>query len=391
MIRSALEYASSFAVALSTAPSRALVLAHGAGLQPRPLQEVRRSLSDVIDHLCRCQDHGPDAGFGSFHLVKGHGASYPETTGYIIPTFILAAEVLARPELNERARRAADWLCSIQRPDGGWQGGRVGEDRPSIVFNTAQVIRGMLAICAQGNAPAHLASARMAGDWIVSVQEQDGSWARHNFLGASRVYDSYVDAPLLHLSELTGDPGYRRAAVLNLEWVLSCQQPNGWFANADNTIKHNDRPISHTLAYTLDGLLEAYGSTQDQRYLLAARKAADALLVGFLKEGRTAGRYDGRWRGSEASITTGCAQLAIVWSRLARIIGEDRYAQGASAMVQWLMAVQRLSDVGPAGAQGGVTGSYPLWGRYEKFAFPNWAQKYFADALLCVEGHLPRF
>ncbi len=391
MIRSALEYASSFAVALSTAPSRALVMAHGTGLQPRPLQEVRRSLADVIDHLCRCQDHGPDAGFGSFHLVKGHGASYPETTGYIIPTFILAAEVLARPELNDRARRAADWLCSIQRPDGGWQGGRVGEDRPSIVFNTAQVIRGMLAIYAQWNAPAHLASARMAGDWIVSVQEQDGSWARHNFLGASRVYDSYVDAPLLHLSELTGDLGYRRAAVLNLEWVLSCQQPNGWFAHADNTIKHNDRPITHTIAYTLDGLLEAYGYTKDERYLWAAKKAADALLVRFQKEGRTAGRYDGRWRGSESSITTGCAQLAIVWSRLARITGEERYSQGTSAMVQWLMAVQRLSDVGPSGALGGVTGSYPLWGRYEKFAFPNWAQKYFADALLCVEGHLPRF
>jgi hypothetical protein len=193
------------------------------------------------------------------------------------------------------------------------------------------------------------------------------------------------------LSELTGDLGYRRAAVLNLEWVLSCQQPNGWFANADNTIKHNDRPITHTIAYTLDGLLEAYGYTKDERYLWAAKKAADALLVRFQKEGRTEGRYDGRWRGSEASITTGCAQLAIVWSRLARITGEERYSQGTSAMVQWLMAVQRLSDVGPSGALGGVTGSYPLWGRYEKFAFPNWAQKYFADALLCAEGHLPRF
>lgn len=391
MIRSAIDYASFFGAVLSGATSRALVRAHARALEPCPRTEVARSLGAVVDHLCRCQDHGADAGMGSFHLVKGYGASYPETTGYIIPTFIAAADALARPELKDRAVRAADWLLSIQRPDGGWQGGRVGEERPSIVFNTAQVIRGMMAVYALTGKATYLDAAAKAGDWIVSVQEEDGSWARHNFLGVRRVYDSYVDAPLLHLGSLTGVEGYRRAAVLNLEWVLTCQQPNGWFSNADNTIKHNDRPITHTLAYTLDGLLESHARTGDGRYLEAARNGADALLTRAEEDHRLAGRYDGHWRGSESSITTGCAQMAIVWSRLAVITGEQRYTHGATAMVQWLMAVQHLSELGPAGALGGVTGSFPIWGRYEKFAFPNWAQKYYADALLCTVGSLPRY
>jgi hypothetical protein len=60
-------------------------------------------------------------------------------------------------------------------------------------------------------------------------------------------------------------------------------------------------------------------------------------------------------------------------------------------MVRWLLAVQGLSSKGPVDMHGAVTGSFPLWGRYEKFACPNWAQKYLADALLCTEGRSPRY
>jgi len=31
---------------------------------------------------------------------------------------------------------------------------------------------------------------------------------------------------------------------------------------------------------------------------------------------------------------------------------------------------------------GALTGSFPFWGRYEPFALPNWATKYFLDSLL---------
>jgi hypothetical protein len=31
---------------------------------------------------------------------------------------------------------------------------------------------------------------------------------------------------------------------------------------------------------------------------------------------------------------------------------------------------------------GAVAGSSPIWGRYSMFEFPNWAAKFFADALI---------
>jgi len=389
VIRSALDYARYFAACLGSSELRAVL----AG-QKRPLGVRTNVVADVamralVEHLLRAQRHGNDAGMGSYHLVNGWGASYPETTGYAIPTLLAVGEHLAWKAPMEAALRAAEWLLSVQRPDGGWQGGRVGEERPSIVFNTAQVIRGLLAAHAHSRNSDFLEAAVRAGDWIVSTQDTDGSWRSSNFLGVARVYDSYVSAPMLHLHEVTGKPMYRNTAMKNLEWVLSRQRTNGWFMDADNTIKHNDRPITHTMAYTIDGLLECHARTGEQRFLEAALQPARRLADLFLERGQLNGRYDRDWSGSEASITTGSAQMAIVWYRAFDRTHEALFKDAAERMIAWLAAVQEISTLGPKDMHGAVTGSFPVWGRYEKFACPNWAQKYMADAFLCSKGILP--
>ena len=390
MIRSLIQYARYTAHALGDARLRRLLHGHATGALPQEVPAVSTALGQVIDHLLHCQEATGDDGVGSYHLIEGHGRTYPETTGYIVPTLLAAADVLRRPELADHALRASRLLLRLQLPTGGWQGGRVGEARGEVVFNTAQVIRGMLATHAHTGEERYLQAACRAGDRICAVQEDDGSWARHNFLGVARVYDTYVDAPLLALAGVTGNDRYSAAAQRNLQWVLARQQANGWFADADNTLRHNDRPITHTIAYTIDGLVECHLRGGGGALLHAARRAADPLRDLFLAGGRLHGRYDSTWRGSEAAITTGCAQMSIVWWRLHAITGEAAYREAAEGMLLWLRRVQALGMCGPAPAQGAVTGSFPLWGRYEKFACPNWAQKYLADALLCSLGVLPR-
>ncbi len=371
-----------------------MLFGHARGVSSsEPVSRTQReqAMASAAEYFTVAQERGVDSGLGSFHMIDGWRSSYPETTGYIIPTLFALSDHLQRPDLAERALRAADWLLSIQRPDGGWQGGRVGEERPSVVFNTAQVVRGLMAAHERKGWSVYLAAATQACDWIIGAQESDGSWARHNFLGTARVYDTYVAAPLLHMHALTAADRYREAALRNLDWALTRQRPNGWFADADNTLQHNKRPITHTLAYTIDGLIESYTFTRDERLLVAARSASDTLLTCFLEHGRLGGRYDEHWQGSEASITTGCAQMAIVWARLHALSGEERYAEGRDRMVAWLIGVQRSLYAGPKDCRGALPGSVPLWGRYEKFACPNWATKYFADALLCAESRLPSF
>ena len=103
----------------------------------------------------------------------------------------------------------ADWEISIQRPDGGWEGYYEGDGMPSIVFNSGQVIRGLLRTFKGTNNEKYLESA-MRADWIVATQDSDGSWSSNNYKQMKRVYDTYVCAPLSELYIITKDKKYKK-------------------------------------------------------------------------------------------------------------------------------------------------------------------------------------
>src|SRR5438552_3665495 len=91
-------------------------------------------LATAIEWLVRAQDATPDGGISrGFSLAwhpyfggRGWQPSYPETTGYIIPTLYAAARRLGRAELAARAERAARWEIEIQLPTGAIRGGVIG-------------------------------------------------------------------------------------------------------------------------------------------------------------------------------------------------------------------------------------------------------------------------
>ena len=100
----------------------------------------------AAEWLARAQDVTADGGVsGRYSLRNGWSSSYPETTGYIIPTFLaLAGHV--DTNFYERAGRCASFLRSIQLADGAFPGGELHENRtrPSV-FNTAQILHGLVA------------------------------------------------------------------------------------------------------------------------------------------------------------------------------------------------------------------------------------------------------
>ena len=114
----------------------ALDLVGAAGPEYPHLDHLRAA----IDWLCHAQDvrdGKSDAGGVSagWSFEDGWLPSYPETSGYIVETFIAAARVLDRPELIDRAQRIIDWELGIQRPDGafpGHFGEPESEPRPAI-------------------------------------------------------------------------------------------------------------------------------------------------------------------------------------------------------------------------------------------------------------------
>ena len=345
-------------------------------------EERKKASENAINWILRAQKMFKDDGIGSYHIVKRWSSSYPETTGYIIPTLIGYGKIYNNEETINSAIRAADWLLQIQKPSGGWQGERLEDSRPEVVFNTGQVVRGMIAAFEFTEKKKYLTSIVSACDWLCDVQEKEGYWKRFAFRNVARVYDSYVDAPLLEAYKITGNEKYKIAAIKNLDWILSKQKENGWFEDCDNTIKRNDKPILHTISYTIDGLFDCGVFLNDEKYISAAKKAADILLEKFKKDKFLNGRFDKNWKGYQHQINTGCAQISIVWLKLYKHFGNKEYLLASRKMNDLLIFVQNRKAFERPNTKGGLPGSFPIWGRYEPFTLPNWATKYFIDSLL---------
>ncbi|MEW6749581.1 MAG: hypothetical protein AB1505_01205 [Candidatus Latescibacterota bacterium] len=346
-------------------------------------------LQGALDWLCRAQDTTGCGGVSAGYFLRaGWGHPYPETTGYIIPTFLDAAAALGREEYRQRARRMGDWEIEVQLPSGAVRGGRGRLDRPGvpIVFNTGQVLQGWTALYRTTGQERYGQAARRAADWLAGVQEADGSWCRHTYGGSPRTYHARVAWALLQAHRETGDPAHRRAGEDNVEWVLRQAGPDGWIPAME--LEPGQPPPTHTIAYTLRGLLEAaseLGGETAARALDLVRRASTSLLQAAPASAVLPGSFAARWRpATPSSCLTGSAQLALVWLRLEALCGDRSFRAAALQLVEQVKAAQPLQARHP-GIQGGVPGSYPLWGAYLPYALPNWAAKFLVDVLLCKQ------
>jgi hypothetical protein len=75
------------------------------------------------------------------------------------------------------------------------------------------------------------------------------------------------------------------------------------------------------------------------------------------------------------------AQTVLLWTRLARISRDMALAAAADQAMEFLKATQDLNSRNP-GLRGGIRGSFPVNGAYCRYRLPNWATKFFIDAVI---------
>jgi hypothetical protein len=73
--------------------------------------------------------------------------------------------------------------------------------------------------------------------------------------------------------------------------------------------------------------------------------------------------------------------MSLNWTRLAQVTGNNSFRDHARSGLAYLKTTQKLDAKDPV-VRGGIAGSSPIWGDYSRFEYPNWAAKFFADALL---------
>ena len=85
--------------------------------------------------------------------------------------------------------------------------------------------------------------------------------------------------------------------------------------------------------------------------------------------------------------------MSHLWLRFYETGGNRAHYVAARKAITFVARTQNFKTSNP-NIRGAIAGSYPIYGRYERFKYPNWAAKFFIDALLTLDevengGHLP--
>lgn len=333
--------------------------------------------------LGAAQDHSSsnDGGVArDYSLQTGWASSYPETTGYIIPTMLALAQRRDDKALHARARRMLDWCVAIQFAEGGFQGGKIDSaPRVPVTFNTGQILLGLAAgVAAYGDAYAD--AMHRAARWLRDSQDADGCWRRHPTPFAQpgeKAYETHVAWGLFEAERMAPGHGYAAAGLRQVDWALTKQQPNGWFAS--NCLDDPALPLSHTIGYALRGVLEAHRYCPRPGLLDAAVRTGSSIAKATAPDGYLPGRLGPDFQpGAAYACLTGSAQNAHCLFLLYQLTGERRLLDAARRLNRYVRRSIRMD--GPAHARGGVKGAFPVDGDYGQWAYLNWAAKFCIDA-----------
>jgi hypothetical protein len=278
----------------------------------------------------------------------------------------------------------AGWEVGIQLPDGGFQGGVLGaETVASSTFVTGQVMFGLLAMHREDGDGRCLDAARRAGDFLLSCLDERGRFIKghsHFCRPGPKAYEARTGWALAWLGQVTADARYSDAARRIAGFALSRQQANGWFS--ENDLDFHDRPLTHTIGYVLEGLWEMGAILGEGSFQEAVLRTLDRIQPLIGEDGWLAGRWTGDWEPAVSWVCpTGSCQIALVFLRAHRRFPRPAFAESAGRLLSFVTAIQTQRGSKPA-LVGGIQGAYPFDGEYCQYAFPNWAAKFYADAVM---------
>lgn len=350
------------------------------GMQNADVRDNTFHMRLAGDWLLAAQEAGGGGYAHSYHILKGWMPPYAETSGYIIPSMLALSKRLVNDKYAKSAKRAGEWLLSIQYDDGAFSDltGR------KQVFDTGQIIYGLLSLHGETAEEKWLDAARSAGAWLVKNQEKDGSWVKTAYNNTPHTYYSRVGAILIRLGKETGKKEFEAAGLRNLAWTLSQQTENGYFRKMG--FKEDELPYTHTIMYVLEGLLLGWKLTKNKAFLDAVTRTGEQLRqINEKRDFILLSKYDREWRAAtNQKCITGLAQWCWVALELYRITKNKGYLEQTVKTAFYIKSKQMLK--GSKNVLGALPGSVPLWGEYNRFAFPNWNAKFFIDALLSLDA-----
>jgi hypothetical protein len=333
-------------------PNAAAHCAQGA-----PAWEHRPELRKALDWLARAQDASGNGGVAGGYGPRAGGGQgrdawmpvSPRATSGTILTWYFAARHLDRPELAQRAERAARWQVEGQLASGAVQG---------AVVHTGQALLAWSSAFAETGWGVFAGAARRAGRFLVATLDDDGLWRR----GRSSTCSAWA---LAEAGRRLGAPEFRAAAARHLRAVARLWQ--GGRRLPDDGLPPRSRSVA-PVAAAIRGLLEGARVLGDERLMRCATLAAEHAVAALGREGSV------EW----STCPAGQTRLANVWLRLFEITRECRWLEPTASSLRFLQAAQDPCSGGmrARGADGGQGDPSPIL---------SCATKFFVDALIREE------
>jgi len=153
---------------------------------PQPITgETTERAHLAADWLIRARavtaDGGLSYGYFPFQQTAGWRSSYPETTGYTVPTLLRYGVTFDRPDAVQAALAMASFVVSSQLPSGAVYGGMAGasKERIAVAFNTGMGLMGLLAAYRHTRLATFADAARRAARFLVNDIGEDGHFRSH--------------------------------------------------------------------------------------------------------------------------------------------------------------------------------------------------------------------
>jgi len=315
-----------------------------------------------------------------YSLVKWWDLSYPETTWYIIPTLYEVYKFSNDKKYYDSILKAWEYLLNIQMKDWSWWDSVKWE--PAI-FDIWQIIFGLLKLYEITNDDKYLKSAIKWWDFIISNQEKNGSWVKYAFNNQPHTYYSRVSWALLKLWQATNDEKYKDSAIKQLNWVLDELDEN--YFSSKMSFFNDWNSVLHTIVYTARWLYESWKILDEEKYINAWKWIVDKLLEIYKNWKNLYSNFYKNWNTTfKFYCLTWLAQLSILWQNLYQDTKEKDYLFYAIKLNHFLKQTQNITTKNE-NIKWWIKWSYPIWWKYMIWAYPNWAVKFFVDALLLEE------
>ena len=320
-----------------------------------------------------------------FLPFKGWSKAYPETTGYIIPTLLEASNIIGDIKYKKLATEYGLWLLSIQDKKGFWNQGLYpfkNNSKPSI-FNTGQILLGLLKLYEETDNLQWINGAEKALNWLANGLKDDELWGSGDYLNKTETpsYYSHVIWPMLEVCKKTNNNKITKLCKKGILNIILRKQSNGVFKGWG--FEKCKPAFTHNIGYTIKGIQESGRILNDDFIRTSADSTIEKLIrISELRGGKLPGLFDDSFKAIGNFVClTGNLQIAENLLTYESYNKDLRIVNSAAKLIDFVCSRQSLYSPFK-GIEGGIAGSSPLYGKYMRFRYPNWASKYLCDVIL---------